>query len=96
MEPIRPHSAEGDTVTLTCTAGEANPTAQILWYRRLNHMKDSVEDSTEDGDCNSKISISNLTWAANREDNGVIYSCKVDGSNTLQEDNKININCELY
>ena len=90
------HATEGDTVTLTCTADEANPTSHITWYRGSEHVADGIETSTKPGEYKSDISISTLTWTAGRDDNGVIYSCEVDGSNQLQEEHKMNIYCKSH
>ena len=80
-------------MTLTCTADEANPTSQITWYRDDDPVTEGVVKYEEEGDYNSYISISFLTWTAQREDNGVIYSCEVDGTD-LQDEHKMNVTCE--
>ena len=82
-------------MTLTCTADEANPTSQIIWYRDDDQVAKGVVNAEEEGDYNSKISTSTLTLITQKEDNGVIYSCEVVGT-ALQAEHLMNVTCEYY
>ena len=94
LEIVSSNVEEDDTVILTCIADIANPVSSIMWYYGSVRVTDNVEDNILPGDYNSYSSISFLTWTANRNDNGVIYTCKVDGTDLEEEDKVMNISCE--
>ena len=93
MEVDNPHATEGDTVTLTCTADEANPTSEITWYRTNIKVTDNVVDGEEGGLYNSNKRTSVLTLTATRDNNGVSYICEVEGTN-LKRNHVMDIECK--
>ena len=85
---------DGEETTIKCTAGEANPTSRIKWYRNNAHITaENIEEKNIEGKYNGYIRESILTWTATKQDNGVTYSCEVEGSN-LQESHEMSVTCE--
>lgn len=83
---------EGNSVELHCVTSEAFPAANVTWYKDNASPGDTADDSaipeTESTqmirDSNGmKVTTSNLTYQAQRRDNGMRIYCKasnIDGN----------------
>ena len=87
------HVSEGDTMTLTCTSDEANPTSQITWYRDDVEITKGVVNGVEGGLFNSDGRISVLNLTANRKNNDVSYRCEVGGTE-LEDNHVMKVGCK--
>ena len=87
------HVTEGDTVTLTCIADEANPTSHIMWYKNGVGITEGVVNVIVGGHYNSDRRISVLTLTASRQHNDVSYSCEVEGTD-LEANHIMNVECK--
>ena len=94
LKTSSPQTPEGEDARLTCRADEANPTSQITWHRDSVQITEIVEDEYIEGRYNSYTRESILAWTSDRQDNGVTYSCEVEGSNLPQESHKMSVTCK--
>ena len=82
-------------MTFTCASGDGNPVPVVTWSRDGNILVGGVTTPPGDkfGETRSEL-VRNLT----REDNGAVYSCKVENlANTgspATTERQINVQCK--
>ena len=76
------------------TAGEANPTPEIVWYKDKVEFTDGVVNSLGEHVFGSYGSISVLTLIASRQDNDIIYRCEIKGNPYLKTTHEGNVDCK--
>ena len=88
-----PVSVNSD-VTLTCkTSSSSNPPVSLGWTRDGSTVTDGVTRGTEDGDHNAKVSMSQLRFRAQKQNNGNVYVCRVTTMTHLNDQTTLNITC---
>ncbi|XP_043927778.1 cell adhesion molecule 2, partial [Protopterus annectens] len=69
---------EGDIVRLTCKTSGSKPAANIRWFRNDEEIKDFLFLKEEDTHKRTFTVFSTLDFRADRRDDGVVISCRID------------------
>lgn len=80
-----------NTVSVTCTSGEANPQPDITWRRNNSPITSSSNIVNQDGQYGGKTSTQVLEFIPTRDDQSV--TCRA--SNTLNTNNPLSDNLIL-
>ena len=82
MKVDNPYATEGDTVTSTGTADEANLTPGITWYRGDVDITNCFVHILGG---EAYVSIGRISVLTLRQDNGVNYRCEVERTNIKKD-----------
>ena len=84
------------SVTYTCVTAEANPTANVLWYKNNQVINTGIVNDVADANAVFKQRRSTLTFTAAQSDNQAVIRCAVEGNTGQFQEHTLSIKCMYY
>ena len=80
-------------VPFTCVTAQANPTADVLWYKNTVLIDIGIVHDIFITNAVFKQRRSNFTFTAAKSDNQAMIRCAVDGNTDVFQESKLGIKC---